>query len=200
MKKFLLVAVAVTLSTPAMAQYDDAVEAPGSSGARIELRGMYETPTISSVIETNDIFKIGNGIAYGGEVGYDFKAGESFSVGPYVTYEKSSVEGFDDVGDGFIVNDNLAAGVRVGIAAGNRGKIYGKLGYAKLKLTAVVNEAAGRTETPGSGEGVQGAVGYELGFGKNFYGSLELGYADNGKIGGINFQRRHAGIGLGVRF
>ncbi|MGH8063415.1 MAG: hypothetical protein ACREO7_15535 [Pseudoxanthomonas sp.] len=31
-------------------------------------------------------------------------------------------------------------------------------------------------------------------------GRVEFGYGDNGRIGGINFQRRHAGVALGVRF
>ena len=52
----------------------------------------------------------------------------------------------------------------------------------------------------GSAFAFGGEIGFEHGFGESFYGRIEFGYADNGEILGINFQRRHAGLMLGARF
>jgi hypothetical protein len=49
--------------------------------------------------------------------------------------------------------------------------------------------------------GVGGAIGYEHGFGKHAYGSIEANYADYGDFAdGINLQRRQVVAGLGFRF
>ncbi len=197
MKKFVFAAaVAAAISTPAMAQDQDNAK----SGARIEGRLMYETPTVSSLVTNNDIFKIGSAVAYGVEAGYDFKVGKSVVVGPYVNFEKSSVENSDGV-NVFKVKDNFAAGLHLGYALSEKGQIYLKAGYAKLRIGGQV-EVAPNTVVAfnDSGSGVQGAIGYEQSFGKNFYGRVEFGYGDNGEIVGLNVQRRHAGIALGARF
>jgi outer membrane immunogenic protein len=192
MNKFIVLAIAATaISTPALAQDEDTAK----SGARIEARVMYETPTVSSVIDNNDVFKVGSAVAFGGEAGYDFKLGRTVVAGPYVNFEKSSVSAFD-AGDGIDIKDNFAAGLHLGLAVGEKGQVYAKVGYAKLRLEAF----SGSIRVTESGSGAQAAVGYEHSFGKSFYGRVEFGYADNGQIGGINFQRRHAGIGLGARF
>jgi outer membrane immunogenic protein len=195
MKKFVFAAlVACTVSAPAFA-------AEARDGARVEGRLMYETPTVSSVIENDDIFKIGSAVAFGGEIGYDFKVSNSVVVGPYVNFEKSTVESSDGE-DTIKVRDNFAAGLHLGVALTDSSQLYVKAGYAKLRLQ-------GQFGLPGdpesffirdSGEGVQGAIGYEQGFGKNLYGRVEFGYADNGKALGVNVQRRHAGVSLGARF
>jgi outer membrane immunogenic protein len=195
MKKFVFAAlVACTVSAPAFA-------AEARDGARVEGRLMYETPTVSSIIDNNDVFKIGSAVAYGGEVGYDFKVSNSVAVGPYVNFEKSSVESSDGF-DSLKVRDNFAAGLHAGIALSESGQVYVKAGYAKIRLLGQFGPIGDPDSISirDSGEGVQGAIGYEQGFGKNLYGRLEFGYADNGKIAGINVQRRHAGISLGARF
>ncbi len=195
MKKFVLAAaIAAAVSAPAMAE-DNA-----KSGARIEGRLMYETPTVSSVETNNDIFKIGSAVAFGAEAGYDFKVGKSVVVGPYVNFEKSSVKSSDGV-DVIKVKDNFAAGLHLGYALSEKGQIYLKAGYAKLRIAGQVEIAPGNVVAfKDSGSGVQGAIGYEQSFGKNFYGRVEFGYGDNGQILGLNVQRRHAGIALGARF
>jgi outer membrane immunogenic protein len=196
-KIIILAAFGAAISTPAIAQD----EGLAKSGARIEARVIYETPTVSSVISNNDIFKIGSAVAYGAEAGYDFKVGEAVVVGPYVNYEKSSVKSCDGF-DCIKVKDNFAAGLQVGYAFSERSQVYGKIGYAKLRLTAQVGNPAlpSSFSVSDSGSGAQGAIGYEHGFGQNLYGRVEFGYGDNGEIGGINVQRRHAGVALGMRF
>lgn len=194
MKKLCLVALcAAGFASPAFAQEEG--ESNAKAGFRIEARAVYETPTVSSIVEDDDVYKVGSAVAFGGEAGFDIAAGSSLVVGPYVTFEKSSVEVSDGT-DTLKVKDNLGAGLHIGYAIGSKGQIYGKVGYAKLRIEA---QSGGLSATE-SGSGFQGAVGYEHGFGEMFYGRVEFGYGDNGRIGGINFQRRHAGIALGVRF
>jgi outer membrane immunogenic protein len=193
-KKLITVAVlAAGFATPAFAQ--DAGQDNDKAGFRVEARAVYETPTVSSIAQNNDVYKVGSAVAFGGEAGFDIAVGSSVVVGPYVTFEKSSVEATDGV-DTLKVKDNLGAGLHVGYAIGSKGLIYGKVGYAKLRVEA----RSGNLSATESGSGFQGAVGYEHGFGEMFYGRVEFGYGDNGRIGGINFQRRHAGVALGVRF
>jgi outer membrane immunogenic protein len=195
MKKFVfLAAIAVVISAPAMA------ENSAKSGARIEGRLMYETPTVSSLVTNNDIFKIGSALAYGAEAGYDFKVGNSVVVGPYVNFEKSSVKNSDGA-NVIKVKDNFAVGLHLGYALGEKGQLYLKAGYAKLRISGqVAITPTNIVAFKDSGSGAQGAIGYEHGFGKNFYGRVEFGYGDNGQIAGLNVQRRHAGIALGARF
>lgn len=194
MKKLITVAVlAAGFATPAFAQEE--AQGHDKAGFRVEARAVYETPTVSSIAQNNDVYKVGSAVAFGGEAGFDIAVGSSVVVGPYVTFEKSSVEASDGV-DTLKVKDNLGAGLHVGYAIGSKGLIYGKVGYAKLRVEA----RSGNLSATESGSGFQGAVGYEHGFGEMFYGRVEFGYGDNGRIGGINFQRRHAGVALGVRF
>lgn len=194
MNKLIVVAIfAAGFATPAFAQ--EAGQENDKAGFRVEARAVYETPTVSSIAQNNDVYKVGSAVAFGGEAGFDIAVGSSVVVGPYVTFEKSSVKATDGA-DTLKVKDNLGAGLHIGYAVGSKGLIYGKVGYAKLRIEA----QSGALRATESGSGFQGAVGYEHGFGEMFYGRVEFGYGDNGRIGGINFQRRHAGVALGMRF
>ncbi|NJM51751.1 MAG: outer membrane beta-barrel protein [Sphingomonadales bacterium] len=204
-KVFLLAAASVAVvSAPAHAQDSDS---NAKDGFRVELRSSYETPTVSSVDEDGDIFKLGSALSYGGEVGYDFAVSNNVTVGPFVTYEESSVGGDD--GD-FALNANgfLFTGLQVGVSTSVKGQVYGKVGYAQftenLSGTGIIDIGTGpqnvTLDANETGKGVGFAIGYEHGFGQNFYGRLEGGYADVGKIFNINTQRRYLGVALGVRF
>lgn len=191
-KVFLGAVLSAVIATPAFAQ-DETDTSMARDGFRIEARAMYETPTVSSIVEDDDVFKLGSAVAFGGEVGFDVAVGNALVVGPYANYELSNVESCDGT---FCVaaKNNFAAGLHIGYALTESGQLYGKVGYSRLKL-----ETTGPDSTD-NGSGAGFAVGYEQGFGENFYGRVEFGYADNGEIYGINFQRRHAGIAIGTRF
>lgn len=162
-------------------------------GPRIEARVGYETPTVSG---DGDVFKIGSAVSYGAEIGYDMKVSESIVAGPYVTYEFSGVE-LCDGGTCLEVDGNLGVGARLGYIVGSQGLLYAKLGYASMKISARVAGFSG-SDTQG---GVQGAIGYEMNFGKQFYGKLEGNYGDYGSfVDGFNLQRRQLVAGFGVRF
>ena len=196
MKKY-LAAVAAFVCVPGVAAAQDAAPAAPASpasqfaGVRLEARLGYETPTVS---EDNNVYKIGSAVSYGGEAGFDVRVGNNVVMGPYATYEFSSVE-LCDGGDCLSEDGNLGAGVRVGVVAG-RTLIYGKLGYARIRFTA----SSGTFTGSESESGVQGAIGVNVNFGRNVYGLAEINYGDYGSFAGINLQRRHVAAGVGFRF
>lgn len=176
-------AVALAVSTPALAA--------DFTGPRVEARIGWETPTVSG---DGDVYKLGSAVSYGGEIGYDLKAGRNVTVGAYGSLEKSSVK---DCEEGYClgVDYNWQAGARVGLGFG-RALGYVKLGYSNLKLNASVDEFSGN-ETKG---GVGGGIGVDVNAGKRLYWGVEANYSDFGKIEGINFQRRQVAAKVGVRF
>jgi outer membrane immunogenic protein len=193
MNKIILAAALVAgLAAPAYAQDETST---AREGFRIEARATYETPTVSSIEDEGDVFKIGSAMAFGGEAGYDFAVSNTVVVGPYAQYEFSTVEsceaGFCLSAEGY-----FEAGLHVGLATGANGQVYGKVGYADQSYTF---EGQGLDVTD-SGKGFAFALGYEHSFGKNFYGRVEGGYADLGKVFDINTQRRHFGVAVGTRF
>jgi outer membrane immunogenic protein len=193
MKKY-MAAVAAFVCVPGVAAAQDAAPASPAAhfdGVRLEARLGYETPTVS---DDNDVYKIGSAVSYGGEAGFDLRVGNRVVVGPYATYEFSSVD-LCDGADCLSEDGNLGAGLRLGVVAG-RTLIYGKLGYARIRFTAT----SGNVTASDSDDGIQGAIGVNFNLGRNFYGLAEVNYADYGRFEGINLQRRHVAAGLGVRF
>jgi len=195
MKRIVIAAVlSLGVAQPAFAQ-DGEAAAGSKAGFRIEGRAVLETPTVSNLDDDDNVYKLGSAVAFGGEVGFDLAVSDTVVLGPYATYEFSTVENCE-AGDCVSATDNYAIGLHGGVTVGSVGLVYAKLGYASLGLEADI----GALEVSDRGGGVQGAIGYEHGFGRNFYGRVEIGYADNGDIFGIDFQRRHAGVALGARF
>lgn len=208
MKKFLCgAALAAALAQPAFAQDTDSgfETAPAGNpkgGVRIEGRAMYETPTLEGdeiFEDDDDLYKLGSAFAFGGEAGFDFAVSDRVVVGPYGNYEKSTVESCED-GQCVRAKDSLSAGLHLGYVTGSNGMVYGKVGYTELSLEAEVFVDGQLVSVEDSSGGVSGAIGYEQGFGSNFYGRIEGGYAAVGEIFGIEWQRRYAGVALGARF
>lgn len=189
MKK-LIVAAAAFACVPGIAA---AQEDANVSGPRVELRLGWETPTVSD--GTGAVYKVGQAVSFGGEVGFDAAVGKSVTIGGYVNYDKSNVE-VCDAGDCLTIDGNLSAGGRIGIRAGGRTVVYVKGGYNNISVSA---KSGGFTGTASQG-GIGGALGVEFGIGKNAYGFVEGNYADFGDFYGINLQRRHVAGGIGVRF
>ena len=185
MKKLLL-AGAACACLPGVASAQDL------AGFRAEARIGWETPTVSG---DGEVYKIGSAVSVGGEVGFDFAAGDKVVLGPYATYEISNVELCDGT-DCLEIDDNLGLGGRIGYAVTPGSMLYAKLGYARMKISATSGGVSG-SESQG---GIQGALGWEANFGKSFYGKIEANYGDYGGFYGINLQRRQLVAGLGVRF
>jgi len=193
MKIYLVATAAAAFCLPGIAAAQDHNDVAKQDGLRIEARIGYETPTVSG---DGDVYKIGSAVSYGGEIGFDLKAGHSVVVGPYAVYEFSSVN-LCDGGDCIGENGNLGVGGRVGFIVGPKAQVYLKAGYASIDMKASVgNQSASQSKG-----GVQGAIGVDYNFTRNVYGMVELNYADYGKFAGvINLQRRHAAAGIGIRF
>ena len=194
MKKIILAAaLGAGLATPAFAQ--DAGTSTARDGLRIEARATYETPTVSSIEEEGDVFKIGSAFAFGGEAGFDIAVSDTVVVGPYAQYEVSTVESCEA---GFCLSAGgyLEAGLHVGLATGADGQVYGKVGYADQSF----DFSGPGLNVSENGSGFAFALGYEHSFGENFYGRIEGGYADLGEVFTINTQRRHFGVAFGARF
>jgi outer membrane immunogenic protein len=193
MKKY-LAAVAALVCVPGAAAARDSGVTPHFNGVRAEARIGYETPTVSG---GGQVYKIGSAVSYGGEVGFDLRAGSHVVVGPYAAYEFSSVDVCDtSTGDCLGEDGNLGIGGRIGYVVSPRVLIYGKLGYARIRFTAT----SGTVRDSASDDGVQGALGVNVNFNRNVYGLLEASYADFGRFEGVNLQRRHVATGIGVRF
>lgn len=192
----LAVALLALAATPAVAQ--DAERTNDKSGLRIEARASYETPTVEGeeiFADDDDLYKLGSAFAFGAEAGFDVAVGSKVVIGPYANYEKSTVESCDG-SDCLSAEHSWSVGGQIGYLVGSKGMIYGKLGYTELTLEVETADVSGTD----SGGGIGGAFGYEQGFGTNLYGRIEGGYADVGDIFGIAWQRRYAGVALGVRF
>ena len=194
MKKIILAAaLGAGLATPAFAQ--DANTSTARDGFRIEARATYETPTVSSIEEEGDVFKIGSAFAFGGEAGFDIAVSDTVVVGPYAQYEVSTVESCEA---GFCLSAGgyLEAGLHVGLATSAEGQVYGKVGYADQSF----DFSGPGLNVSENGSGFAFALSYEHSFAENFYGRIEGGYADLGEVFTINTQRRHFGVAFGARF
>jgi outer membrane immunogenic protein len=187
MKKLILAALACAATVaPAHAE--------GIDGARVVARIGWETPTVSGAA-LGDVYKVGQAVSFGGEAGYDLKVSEKVTVGPYAVIDFSGVKACD-AGDCLKVKNTYGVGGRLGFGLSDNGVLYGKVGYANLKLDANVGAVVDSVNKGG----IQGGIGYEGGIGKSAFWMIEANYADFGKIGGINFQRRHVAAGVGFRF
>lgn len=208
MKKLLLAAASVALlPVPAFAQdeeyYDEEPIAIARDGLRIEGRIVYERindPDEAAAIN----YELGSGVGFGGEIGYDVAVSDSVVIGPFVSYEVSTVEECDldlcvESGGYF------AAGLHAGFAIGANSQVYGKLAYSQLEIAVEgsFDDGLGNTivvDESETGGGFQFAVGYEQGFGQNAYGRIEVGSGTSSDIYGFDFQRTHLGAAIGVRF
>lgn len=161
------------------------------SGLRVEARVGLETPTVSD----DDVYKLGQSVSIGGEIGYDIPVSAKVTVGPFVNYDYARSK---DCASGYCLGSdgNLAAGGRIGINLGSALQLYGKLGYDRMKLKATYEGDSG-TETL---DGVMGGIGLDYNLSSKAYVGVEINYADLGSFEGINFQRRHAVLTGGIRF
>ena len=172
------------------------------SGFRIEARGFYERLD-DPVTDANIVYEFGNGFGAGVEAGYDFAVGENVTVGPYVTYDFSSLETCDS---GFCLTapEYWAAGLQVGLASGESGLVYGKLGYGQqtVELTGSGNDGFGEftLDERVSKGGYNFAFGYEHGFGDTVYARGEIGVSESYDIFGFDLQRGLFALALGARF
>src|SRR5687768_14234846 len=88
--KYLLCLVGVFVASPVMAQQSDVETAPASTigGFRIEAHVGIERPNLNEGSGgVTYVAKLGSAFAYGAEIGYDIPVSDSFTVGPYASYD-----------------------------------------------------------------------------------------------------------------
>ena len=181
------------------------------SGLRIEGRVFYENISDPADIryegiyyyEVGETVEFGNGIGVGLEAGYDFPLGENVTVGPYFTYDFSSIETCED-GVCFTAPEYWAAGLQLGLASGDTGLLYGKLGYGQqtVSLEGSFEDGGVIYDIDASDDfgGYNFAFGYEHGFSETIYARGELGVSGSSDVYGFDLQRVTFGVSAGARF
>lgn len=173
------------------------------AGLRVEGRLFYERID-DPVDEENVVYEFGNGVGAGVEAGLDFAVGDGVVVGPYFTYDFSSLETCE-AGLCFAAPQYWATGVHVGFTSGESGLIYGKLGYGQQKVTVqgTFDDPDFGTVTVDeeeTGTGYNFAFGYEHGFGETLYVRGEVGVSESSDIYGFDLQRGTIALSVGARF
>jgi hypothetical protein len=214
MRKFLFVAL-VLGAVPAYAQDSEPSEAR-IGGARIEVRAGLERPTLNDTVDgTAYVAKLGTGLVYGGEVGYDIQVGRTVTVGPYIGIDgggadkcESYVPNSGGTGDVcFKGKSNVSGGVRVAFVS-RKTELYLGLGYSSyvmdfsiqernlanaVTFNYVNNEARG---------GLDVAMGANFNVGKRTYIGIGAKIGQFGDFEGTGFtlQRAQVHVALGARF
>lgn len=179
---------AALAAVPAMAQDQSALVGP-----RVEARLGYDQPGAS--VPGGGSGRLGKALSFGAEAGYDFAAGSTIAIGPFVQYDRSTIKKCIDLSC-YKVSGTLSAGAQVGFAMGDRSQIYVKAAYVSMATRFSNSLGASRRSQTGIG----GTLGYEMGFGSRTYARIEASYANLGDIGGVDFDRQHLGIAVGTRF
>lgn len=215
MTKLLIAAVALTAAGPAFAQ----VEPAAPVGPRIEAHIGWDRPvlTINGQDATTSVRGSGStsGVTYGGEVGYDFRAGQYAVLGVYGGVDGASTKACTDVYGGdeacLKAGRNIAVGVRAGYMVGRSGLLYVKGGYSNGRIRLTYRDPAFPADNFDDGfnrDGFHLGAGAEYGFGRNVYAKVEYDYTNYNSVdvddgvtsGSLDFDRHQVIGGLGVRF
>jgi len=215
MKTMLLTAVALTAAAPALAQ----TEPTPPVGPRIEARVGFDRVVLGvhASDDLNDESVSGgkSGVTYGGEIGYDLRAGQYATIGVYAGIEGASTKectelyGSDEAC--LKAGRNITAGVRAGYMFSRTGLLYVKGGYTNGRLRLTYRDATDGSNNFDEGtnrDGFHVGAGAEMGFSRNFYGKLEYVYTnynsfdvdDGTTSGNLDFDRHQVVAGFGVRF
>ena len=184
MKKLaLLAALAVGISTPAMAQDDQ-----GFGGLKVGVIGGYDHIT---VVPNGDKQTKG-GFTYGGTVGYDFDV-NGLLLGAEAEYSDSTTDRAIGNGLTFEPNREIYGGIRLGGEVAKNTLLYAKGGYVNSKMSVY-------------GDGLDYSHkndGYRLGAGvehirNNVFGRIEYRFSDYADS--LRPQRHQAVAAVGLRF
>lgn len=219
MKKIVLALAMAGVCMPVAAQAqgeyeetDDYVTgAEYKSGLRVEGRVFYENISDPAEIryegiyyyEVGETVEFGNGIGVGLEAGYDFPISDNVTMGPYFTYDFSSLETCEE-GVCFTAPEYWAAGLQLGLASGDTGLLYGKIGYGQQTVALQGSfQDGGITYDVDAREtfgGYNFAMGYEHGFSETIYARGEFGASGSKDVWGYDLQRITLGVSVGARF
>ena len=218
MKKYLLLGVmaAAFTATPALAQ--DA-QAGAFSGPRIEGRMGFDLNNlevtyddgVDQLAADDDL----QGIALGGELGYDLQAGSNLVVGGYVGADYTSAGVCSEVfgQDQACISSglNFTAGLRAGTTVANGGAlIYAKAGVSLSKPEVAYDDFEDILEDFEIGDDLEGwhvGGGVEVGLSGSSYMRFDYTFTnyggfsfDDGDVATtLDFTRHQAMFGIGIR-
>lgn len=216
--KYLLGIVGILAASPAMAQQADDAKAADVAigGLRIEAHVGIERPNLNEEdAGVTYVAKLGSALAYGAEIGYDVPVSDSFTVGPYFSYDVASSDICDSgsVPGGtitvcFDAKSNMSGGLRGAFAVGGKGELYASLGYAKYDydyaevVTNGANVIIGTYVSDGGDEGIDVGFGYNHTITGNVYVGAGMRITELGDFEGssVNLQRFQGQVNLGLRF
>jgi hypothetical protein len=216
--KYVLCLVGMLAASPAMAQQANETNSAdiGIGGFRVEAHAGIERPNLNeSDGNTTYVAKLGSAFAYGAEIGYDIPVSDSFTVGPYASYDFANSDICDSaaVPTGnlqvcFDAKSVISGGLRGGVAVGENGELYASLGYAKYAYDYSEVVRNGQNQIVRSYANDDGDEGIDVGFGYNHmisgnvYAGLGMRITELGNFEGtsLNLQRFQGQVNLGLRF
>ncbi len=186
---FIAALLAATAASPALAQGNAPFTGARAEGVvgfdRLQAGGGHE-----------------DGVAYGGQVGYDFQSGVGLVgvEGEVTGSSTDACEGARTPADPAIcakAGRDFYAGARIGAVVGGNTLLYAKAGYTNARVRLTADDGTTTTTLGGQNlDGVRVGAGLEHSFGGRFYGKAEYRYS--------NYQddvsRHQLLAGLGVRF
>lgn len=215
--KFIGCIAALAITAPAFAQ-DVPSEGATMAGFRIEARAGYDNArlnvTYDDGVDSFDETDGTDGIAYGGEIGYDFPLGFS-TAGIYAGLDFANTDYCSEVygeDEGCIkAGRNITVGIRGASQVSANALLYVKGGYSNGRITVSYEDFEDILEDDEESENLGGfhlGAGGEVSFGRNAYGKLEYVYTnyaaerfDEADFSvSADLSRHQILAGLGIRF
>jgi outer membrane immunogenic protein len=172
MFKSVFAATLALAAVPALAQ-----DAPQNfNGPFIGVQGGWQHDRLGIQVGLDRGAATSSGFAYGGQAGYDLRAGENVVIGGEVSLTgrtgRTDLEGLAEARFGRSIN----ATARVGYVLDDKHLIYGRGGYTNARFTG---DDGVDTDSENRGGFTVGA-GYEQAFARNVSARLEYNYSDYG--------------------
>ena len=205
--KYLVVALATTAATPAIAQ--------DFAGPRAEVRAGFSKTEIEAELDGEEDSDREESVTFGGEVGFDAQMG-SFVLGGYAGIDVGNADFCEAVLGGdeacVSVGRNFTLGARAGIPLGSSSLIYAKGGYTNGRLRFSydddISDDQDAESDSNSLDGFHVGVGAELAAGPNVYLKAEYVYtmyngsdsSDEEFDASFDVNRHQGLVGVGFRF
>lgn len=210
---FGVAAVVAAVAVPAAAQ-----DVATMGGPRIEVRAGYDNVSLDVDYDDGvDSFNESDGtdgIAYGGEIGYDHNYG-SGSIGAYAGVDFASTDicselyGADELC--LKAGRNFTVGARLGYMIGSDALFYGKAGYSNGRVRVTYEDFENILDDFDDGENLDGfhvGAGAEVQLSGRSYAKLEyvytqynaFDYSDTDVDVDVDLNRHQVLLGLGLRF
>jgi outer membrane immunogenic protein len=196
MRKLILAALAVSAAaTPALAQ--DA----SFSGPRAEAIVGWDHVGDDSISNGSR-----DGVVYGGQLGYDYQAGNTvFGIEGEITgaSTKDTANGVLVAGDRLRASAgrDLYVGGRVGFVAGSRALIYAKGGYTNARFDTHYTSTTSDIEDHDTVDGWRLGAGTEVKLNDKVYLKGEYRFSKyDSDSAGVNAERHQVVGGVGIRF